>query len=63
MLVGQPYYGWGYESVTYIVEKIHNAKNPPSEFIYADFDVVTPDNVEQFEGQWNDWLNRDTDGP
>ena len=63
VLVGQPYYGWGYESVTYIVEKIHNAKNPPSEFIYADFDVVTPDNVEQFEGQWNDWLNRDTDGP
>lgn len=63
VLVGQPYYGWGYESVTYIVEKIHNAKNPPSEFIYAEFDVVTPDNVEKFEGQWNDWLNRSDEGP
>ncbi len=63
VLVGQPYYGWGYQSVTYIVEKIHNAKNPPNEFIYADFDVVTPDNVEQFEGQWNDWLTRGAEGP
>ncbi len=63
VLIGQPYYGWGYESVTYIIEKIHNAKNPPSEFIYADFDVVTPDNVEEFEGQWNNWLGRHEDSP
>ena len=63
VLVGQPYYGWGYESVSYIVEKIHNAKNPPSEYIYADFDVVTPENVEQFEGQWNQWLGRGDSAP
>lgn len=63
VLVGQPYYGWGYESVTYIIEKLHNAKNPPSEFIYADFDVVTQDNVEKFEQQWDDWQNRSDSAP
>ncbi len=61
VLIGQPYYGWGYESVTYIVEKLHNAKNPPSEMIYADFDVVTQENVEEFKGQWDDWLARNDD--
>lgn len=61
VLIGQPYYGWGYESVTYLVEKLHNAKNPPQEFIYADFDVVTQENVAEFESQWNDWLARNAE--
>ncbi len=61
VLIGQPYYGWGYESVTYIVEKLHNEKNPPSEMIYADFDVVTGDNLADFKGQWEDWLARNKD--
>ncbi|MEZ6242334.1 MAG: substrate-binding domain-containing protein [Phycisphaerales bacterium] len=61
VLIGQPYYGWGYESVTYLIEKLHNAKNPPKEFIYADFDVVTQDNVDEFESQWNDWLARNAE--
>ncbi len=59
VLIGQPYFGWGYESVTYIVEKLHNAKDPDSEFIYADFDVVTSDNVDEFLTQWQSWLKDD----
>lgn len=59
VLIGQPYFGWGYESVTYIVEKLHNAKNPPNEFIYAEFDVVTSDNVDAFLAQWQSWLSDD----
>jgi ribose transport system substrate-binding protein len=58
VLIGQPYHGWGYQSVTYIVEKLHNATNPPSEFIYADFDVVTTGNVAEFEANWKAW-NKD----
>ncbi|MBX3323270.1 MAG: substrate-binding domain-containing protein [Phycisphaeraceae bacterium] len=58
VLIGQPYHGWGYESVTHIVERLHNAVAPPAEFIYADFDVVTSENVEEFEAKWSVW-NRD----
>jgi len=57
VLIGQPYFGWGYESVTYIVEKLHNAQSPDMEFIYADFDVVTQDNVDEFVDKWNEWTN------
>jgi ribose transport system substrate-binding protein len=55
VLIGQPYYGWGYESVSYIVEKLHNAEDPPEEMIYADFDVVTRDNVDAFAARWKSW--------
>ena len=56
VLIGQPYYGWGYESVKYIVEDLYNAEEPASEFIYADFDVVTQDNVDEFVARWKAWL-------
>ncbi len=59
VLIGQPYFGWGYESVRYIVEKLHNAKSPESEFIYADFDVVTTENVEEFAENWAKWKTQD----
>lgn len=58
VLIGQPYYGWGYESVQYIVEKLHNAQNPPSEMIYADFDVVTSNNVEEYSANWAKWTGK-----
>lgn len=59
VLIGQPYFGWGYESVTYLVEKLHNAKSPASEFIYADFDVVNADNVDEFAENWAKWKPQD----
>ncbi|KAA0216239.1 MAG: sugar ABC transporter substrate-binding protein [Leptolyngbya sp. PLA3] len=58
VLIGQPYYGWGYESVQYIVEKLHKAQNPPSEMIYADFDVVTSANVDEYSANWNKWTGK-----
>ncbi|MCL4220771.1 MAG: substrate-binding domain-containing protein [Phycisphaerales bacterium] len=58
VLIGQPYYGWGYESVQYIVEKLHNAQNPPSEMIYADFDVVTSGNVDEYSANWAKWTGK-----
>jgi ribose transport system substrate-binding protein len=59
VLIGQPYFGWGYESVTYIVEKLHNAERPESEFIYADFDVVNAENVDEFAENWAKWKPKD----
>jgi len=56
VLVGQPYYGWGYESVRMIVEKLIEDKDPPGQFVYADFDIVTADNVAEYEGRWERWL-------
>ncbi|RMH12642.1 MAG: sugar ABC transporter substrate-binding protein [Planctomycetota bacterium] len=59
VLIGQPYYGWGYESVRYIVEKLHNNVDPPSEYIYADFDIVTAENVDEFAANWDKWLGKE----
>lgn len=55
VLIGQPYYNWGYESIRYIVEKVHLGKIPESEMIYADFDIVTQDNAEDYSRNWEKW--------
>jgi ribose transport system substrate-binding protein len=59
VLVGQPYFGWGEKSVEMIVNKLHFDRNPESEFVYATFDVVTPDNVDAFGENWKLWLGND----
>lgn len=56
VLVGQPYFGWGEKSVEMIVNKLHFDRNPEAEFVYATFDVVTPDNVDAFGENWKLWL-------
>lgn len=56
VLVGQPYFGWGEKSVEMIVDKLHFDRSPESEFIYADFDIVTPENVDEFGENWKIWL-------
>ncbi len=55
-LVGQPYYGWGYESVRFILDKVHNGEDPPAEINTAPMEVVTSDNVEEYKGRWDEWL-------
>lgn len=56
VLVGQPYYGWGEKSVEMIIDKLELDKSPESEFIYADFDIVNEENVEEFGENWKKWL-------
>lgn len=55
VLVGQPYYGWGYESVMMLFNKVHNGQDPESEFNYAQFDIVTNENVDEFAENWTIW--------
>lgn len=56
VLVGQPYYGWGYESVKLIIDKLHNKKNPEKVMITATPEIVTKQNAEKYMGQWDTWL-------
>jgi ribose transport system substrate-binding protein len=59
VLVGQPYFGWGEKSVEMIVDKLHFSREPDSPMVYADFQVVTPDNVEAYGENWATWLAND----
>lgn len=51
VLLGQKYFGWGSESVK-LLRDIKQGKRPPSPLIDSGVDVVTRENVEQYEQQW-----------
>jgi len=55
VLVGQPYYGWGYESVMLLFDKVHNGKDPANVMNYAEFDIVNTDNVDEYAANWKVW--------
>jgi len=59
VLVGQPYYGWGEKSVEMIIDKLHFDRSPETELVYADFDIVTIENAEEYAKQWDKWLGKD----
>jgi len=55
VLVGQPYFGWGYETVMMLFDKVHHGKDPAAVFNYAEFDVVTAANADEFAAKWAEW--------
>lgn len=55
-LVGQDCYGWGYESVRMLLDKVHNGKDPKTAINHCKIDIVTKENVEEFTGLWEKWL-------
>jgi ribose transport system substrate-binding protein len=59
-LVGQDCYGWGYESVRMLLDKVHNGKNPKDAINHCKIDIVTKANVEEFTGLWEKWLGEKT---
>lgn len=59
VLLGQKCYGWGYETVTMLVEKLHNNKTPKVINSFVP-DRVTKDNVAEFYGLWDTWLGKNT---
>jgi ribose transport system substrate-binding protein len=59
VLVGQPYYGWGEKSVEMIVDKLNLDKKPASELVFAEFDIVTKDNADEYLKKWDAWLKDD----
>lgn len=58
-LIGQDCYGWGYETVTMLVNKIHEGKKPEKVINTFKLAVVTKDNVEQYAGTWEKWLRKE----
>ena len=59
VLVGQPYFGWGEKSVEMIIDKLHFDRSPSSDMVYAEFDIVTEDNAQEFGEGWKIWLGED----
>lgn len=60
-LIGQDCYGWGYESVRMIVEKLVEKKNPAKQVNNFELKVVNQANVAEVEGTWQKWLGKKTD--
>jgi len=55
VLIGQPYHGWGYESVRMIMEKRMEKKDPPSEFVTSELEFVRADQADEYIAKWNEW--------
>lgn len=58
-LIGQDCYGWGYQSVVMLIDKIHEGKKPAKVINNFKLSIVTKDNVEEFAGIWDKWLRKD----
>lgn len=55
-LIGQDCYGWGYQSVVMLIEKIHEGKKPAKVINNFKLAKVTKENVEEFAGLWTKWV-------
>lgn len=55
LLVGQKYFGWGYESVK-LLARLARGDTLERSFYDSGVDLVTPENVDAYEAQWNAWV-------
>jgi len=55
-LIGQDCYGWGYQTVVMLVDKIGKGKSPGQAVNHFELAVVTKENVEKYAGLWEKWL-------
>lgn len=55
-LVGQDCYGWGFESVRLLANKVHKNEDPKGVINHFDLAIVTKENVEEYAGLWQKWL-------
>jgi ribose transport system substrate-binding protein len=57
-LFAQDCYGWGYESVRILLDKIVNKKDPPHARIIDPLTRVTKENAADYRKNWDKWLGR-----
>ncbi len=57
-LIGQDCYGWGYQSVVMLVDKLSSDKAPEKVINTFKLAIVTKDNVSEYEGLWQKWLKK-----
>jgi ribose transport system substrate-binding protein len=56
-LVGQDYFGWGYESVRMLLDYAKDGKKPATTAVRAKVDIVTKENADAFGKIWQEkWL-------
>lgn len=58
-LIGQDCYGWGYQTVMMLFDKVHNGESPASVVNTFDLQIVNKDNVEEYAGIWDKWVPKD----
>jgi ribose transport system substrate-binding protein len=52
VLLGQKYFGWGSEPIRILVDLVRNGKKPTAVIIDSGVDVVTMDNVNEYQIAW-----------
>lgn len=52
VLLGQKYFGWGSEPIRILVDLVRNGKKPAAIIIDSGVDVVTMDNVNEYQIAW-----------
>ena len=56
LLLSQDVYGYGYNSVARLIEKLHLKKNPATVIENSPLTPVTMQNVDEFAKSWEKWL-------
>jgi ribose transport system substrate-binding protein len=56
LLIAQPYYGWGYESVRLIFDRIANGVRPEQRVVTAPLETVDSTNAAEYREQWLGWV-------
>lgn len=57
-LIGQDCYGWGYQTVVMLFNKVHLGKSPEKVINNFDLKIVTKDNADEFIGLWDKWQGK-----
>ncbi|MEL6328975.1 MAG: substrate-binding domain-containing protein [Planctomycetota bacterium] len=57
-LVGQPYFGWGYESVQILFNSLHKGEMPSAAINAAEHEIATPSMAPEFRERWASWVGR-----
>jgi len=57
-LIVQDCYGWGYESVMMLFNKVHDNKTPAKVVNNFELKVCTPANAAEYDGLWKKWLGK-----
>lgn len=62
LLIGQKYFGWGYESVK-LLARLARGETLEQTHYYSGVDLVTPENVDAYEAQWRQWMQGSAAAP
>ncbi|MBZ0172367.1 MAG: hypothetical protein K8E66_08315, partial [Phycisphaerales bacterium] len=54
--IAQPYFGWGYESVRTLIERLHLGELPDPQIRTAPLEIVEPGDAESYREQWIGWV-------